>query len=89
VASGVPVALPRQGYDACKEYLRPYEAVIPFGSAEELTQSLRDRSFVEGLRVAAQRNRHRYHAENWVGSLLDFLEAVTRSPARTNLPVAV
>ena len=83
VAAGVPVALPAQGYAACREYLKDYGAVIPFASAAELAQRLRDRASVAELRRLARHDSRKYVGERHLNSLLAFIHAIT-SPAHAS-----
>jgi hypothetical protein len=73
VAAGVPVALPRAGYDACDEYLADYPAVIRFDTPAELAAALRDRPRVAELRAAARAAQAKYRAEADDDRLAGFL----------------
>ncbi|ADV83414.1 hypothetical protein [Terriglobus saanensis] len=73
VAAGIPVALPAEGYSACKEYLRQYGAVIEYRSMAHLAEQLRDRTMVEGLRKTAFEKAKEYRAEKLLPRLTSFL----------------
>jgi len=75
VAAGIPIALPDTGYEACREYLRDYEAVILFNSPESLAEQLRDRARLAELKILARRNSARYFAEQHLESLTQFIGA--------------
>lgn len=77
VAAGVPIAIPRQGYAASKRYLRNYDAVIEFDSAQGLMTTLSDRDAVHALQNNAWAARHRYTAEAQGADLVAFLECVS------------
>jgi hypothetical protein len=84
VAAGIPIAIPREGYAACKEYLRDYPAVIEFGSIAELAQRLRDRPTIAAYQRAAREASRGYVGEHHLPPLLDFLgHVVERPPAAT------
>ncbi|QGQ24756.1 hypothetical protein F1728_19600 [Gimesia benthica] len=72
VAAGVPVAIPRQGYGAIKSYLRDYP-LLEFDTADELAQTLADRSLVAKLREAAWNSRSNYDAARCGPVLAQFL----------------
>jgi hypothetical protein len=74
VAAGVPVAIPRKGYLAAKEYLKDYPAVIEFDSPEQLARVLADRSYIARLRQAAWNARQNYSAARHGADLQRFLE---------------
>ena len=76
VAAGVPIAIPAQGYEASKNYLREYPAVFTFKSPQDLKQQLSDRAHVTALREAAWTARVRYHAEGQETRLRAFLAEV-------------
>lgn len=82
VAAGVPVAIPRHGYEAAKEYLRDYRAVIEYDSPEELKSALADRDRVRALKLSADADRVNYVADDELDRLADFLGHVLRPPAR-------
>ena len=73
VAFGLPIAIPKKGYDACKEFLRQYEAVIEFDSFEELKAQLSDREKVEALKARARENSTLYSVEAYTHQWMDFL----------------
>lgn len=79
VAAGIPIALPETGYEASRSYLADYPAVIPFRSASELADSLRDRRRVLQLREAAWQARSSYRAERHGTALRFFLRSVLRA----------
>ena len=72
VAAGVPVAIPRHGYGAIKSYLRDYP-MLEFDTADELAQTLADRSLVVQLREAAWNSRSNYDAARYGPVLAQFL----------------
>jgi hypothetical protein len=76
VAAGIPIAIPRRGYEAAKEYLINYRSVILFDSAEELWAVLSDRSRVAALKAIAERDRFSYVAERHLGTLMRFLDQI-------------
>jgi hypothetical protein len=73
VAAGIPIALPETGFEACREYLRDYQAVISYTSPESLSEQLRDRARVAELKTMALRNSAQYIAERCLGDLLQFI----------------
>jgi hypothetical protein len=79
VAAGVPIAIPRQGYQASKNYLSDYPAMIEFDTATELYAFLSDRSHVQELRTAAWKARWNYTAEGQAQHVLPFLSAMATS----------
>jgi hypothetical protein len=88
VAGGVPVAIPRHGYDACKEYLSDYRgAVIEFDSPDDLRAALVDRGRVADLKAAARAARARYVGEDQMDRLLTFLAACTADVMKSRVPV--
>jgi hypothetical protein len=74
VAAGLPVALPSRGYDACREYLQEYGALISFESCDDLSLQLKDRSRLASLRRLAQERSQLYRGEEHIATLIDFLE---------------
>lgn len=76
VMSGVPVAIPRQGYAAAKEYLREYNALIEFGSAEELLAVLSDRTRMKGLKKNARLNSRIYTCKGIYSSLMTIIRRI-------------
>jgi len=64
VAAGVPIAIPRQGYEGAKQYLVDYPAVIEFDDARDLQHQLSDRPRLARLRQQAFEARARYTAES-------------------------
>lgn len=78
VAAGAVVALPAHGYDAAREYLRDYAAVIEFETPEQLRHALSERDVLDRLREAAWQDRHLYHAEDQVERWAGFLTAISR-----------
>jgi hypothetical protein len=79
VAGGVPIAVPRRGYRACKAYLERYGAMFEFEDVSDLARQLADHDAVEEMRQRAWRNRSLYTAEAQGPSLLSFVESVARS----------
>ena len=79
VAAGVPIAIPRRGYAASKQYLRHYDAVIEFETPGDLKARLSDRDAVRKLRDQGWAARHRYTAEAQGADLAAFLERVRAS----------
>jgi hypothetical protein len=73
VAAGVPIAIPRRGYDAAKQYLRNYRSVIEYTSAAELQLILSDRARIVDLKLLAERDRANYSAETHRDELFQFL----------------
>ncbi|WP_442505074.1 hypothetical protein SH528x_003845 [Novipirellula sp. SH528] len=76
VASGVPVALPFDGYEAYKEYLHQYEAVIRFDSAEVLANQLRNPDSLRKLKELSQNTRSHYRIEAHAEQYLQFFTTV-------------
>jgi hypothetical protein len=76
VTAGIPVAIPRKGYEASKAYLKEYPAVIEFDSAGELKEALSDRPHIQRLRDAAWDARRSYTAERHGPALQRFLEGL-------------
>jgi hypothetical protein len=70
VSAGIPVAVPANGYHACREYLKNYRSVLYFRSAEELAASLADRAYVDELKEMAREDSRNYVGEMQVGPLL-------------------
>ncbi len=77
VAAGIPIALPRKGYEACKEYLAEYKAVIEFSTPDELRTKLQDRQYMEGLHETCRSSSRWYIAEDRIQPLLDFVRKVS------------
>lgn len=84
VAAGIPIAIPRRGYAACKEYLRDYPAVIEFDSPDELADRLRDRQALAACKQRAQHASRRYLGEAHMGLLMEFVDGVM--PRRPGVP---
>jgi hypothetical protein len=76
VAAGIPIAMPADGYSACKEYLRQYGALIEYRSMADLAAQLRDRARVKHLRAIAFERFKKYRAEKYLPSLMNFLEGL-------------
>lgn len=76
VAAGITVAIPKVGYAAAKTYLSKYPAVIQFGSAAELFEVLRERTYVAQLNEEAWLARPRYAAESHRENLRRFLNSI-------------
>ena len=72
--AGIPIALPAEGYAACREYLEPYGAVIEYTSMAHLAGQLRDRERVARLKETARRQSQLYRAERVLPELLRFLD---------------
>jgi hypothetical protein len=79
VAAGLPIAIPREGYEACKEYLRGYRAVIEFETPAHLASKLSDREEVGRLKNLAWEDRRRYVGEQHLKELIPFLVDVARA----------
>ena len=79
VCAGVPIALPRQGFFGCKEYLSDLGAVIEYDSPGDLACQLRDRNAIARLRLVAQKNSLKYQAERHVPALLNFLRSFQKA----------
>lgn len=73
VSIGIPIALPREGFSGCKEYLRDLGAVMLYDSPADLARQLQDRQRMSELRSTAQANFRRYTAESHLPALLGFL----------------
>jgi len=76
VAAGVPIAIPRDGYDACKEILRNYRAIFEYDSYGKLYDQLSDRGRVARMRAVACENRRLYDEDAYVFRMIDFLESL-------------
>ena len=76
VAAGIPVAVPRTGYDASKEFLRPYEAVIEYSSPKELSEHLNDRVYINKLRTIGRKNASLYSAELYMEKIDDLITRI-------------
>jgi hypothetical protein len=76
VNAGIPIAIPKTGYDACKEYLYDYKAVIEFDSPEDLKERLLDRQMVAEYRSIATENSIKYYEEDRCGIYLKFLKNI-------------
>lgn len=87
VAAGIPVAIPRSGYDACKEYLKSYRAVIEFTSMKELAVRLGARDEVKELKQMAQEDRANYEGECNLRPLLEFISDVMNQDGHAFLAV--
>jgi|GEM_PF-2213687 len=79
VSSGIPIALPRTGYEACKEFLRDYRAVLEYDSPGELKEMLSDASFLQEMKSFAKMDRPLYFGENYIDNLVDFILRVHHS----------
>lgn len=91
VAAGVPIAIPRHGYAASKDYLSSYPT-IEFDTPAELRAVLMDRDRVRQMRKDAWAARSEFVAERHQSALHEFIDAVhgrvTATPALTPvLPV--
>jgi hypothetical protein len=73
VAAGIPVAMPKHGYGACKEYLAGYRALIEFESPSELADKLKDRALIAQAKQQAIEDGPDYAAERHCDRLLDFV----------------
>jgi len=78
VAAGIPIAIPANGYQACKEYLKAYRAVIEFKSASTLADALLDRPRMEALRTMGEQDSRHYVGERHISQLLAFAESLWR-----------
>lgn len=76
VAAGVPVAVPEDGYDGVKQYLRTHPAVLSFRDPAHLRQLLSDRKRVEEARAQAWALRPQFAAERHAGLLQGFLSSL-------------
>ncbi|HMF14294.1 MAG TPA: hypothetical protein VKE94_18385, partial [Gemmataceae bacterium] len=76
VAFGIPIAIPKKGYQACKEFLCDYGAVIEYGSVAELFDRLSDRADVRRLRSVAEANSNNYVGERHSSRLREFIALV-------------
>ena len=81
VAAGIPVALPRTGFEACWEYLRDYGGTLAFESAGDLADQLKDRAHLESLKRLARADCKKYVAEDHARPLFEFIGAL---PAKSN-----
>ena len=78
VIFGIPVAIPRDGYDACKEFLKDYDAVIEFSSPHELNKKLSNHEYLINLKNSACVNSQKYIGERHLNSLYDFILATVK-----------
>jgi len=76
VTSGVPVAIPRCGYTASKEYVKKYKALIEFDSPRELLWVLNNRVRVRELRTNAQINSKLYVCSGLYNGLMAFIQQI-------------
>lgn len=76
VAAGVPIAIPRRGYAACKTFLRDYGAMIEFDSPADLLEQLQDRGRVRELQERAWHARGQYAAEQQGPALVQTLDRI-------------
>jgi hypothetical protein len=76
VAAGIPIAIPRDGYDACKEFLEAYRAVIEYDSPGELKEKLADRTFIDKMKKFAKHDHVQYFGEKHIASLVEFIKQV-------------
>lgn len=76
VTMGIPIAIPDRGYDACKEFLRDYEAVIEFSNPQDLKQKLSNREYIRELKRLAFKNSNRYHGERELPNLIKFISDI-------------
>ncbi|MCH8179597.1 MAG: hypothetical protein IIA02_07425 [Proteobacteria bacterium] len=79
VAAGVPVAIPQQGYEGAKQYLKDHPGVMVFRDAAHLRSQLDDRARVAEARAQAWAQRSRYAAERHTDVLEGFLSSL-RAP---------
>jgi hypothetical protein len=73
VAAGVPVAVPRKGYQGIKQYLAGHEALIEFDDPADLYRQLSDRARVQHLKALAWSARGQFVAERHGPLLQNFL----------------
>jgi hypothetical protein len=73
VTAGIPVVLPKDGYDACKEFLTEYQSVIEFETLPDLKSILLRRNEIHRLRELAQKNSQKFIFENHLESFSNFL----------------
>ncbi len=76
VAAGIPVAIPREGYEACKDYLKEYKAVLEFDTVHDLKEQLNDRKNIDELKRTARENNRKYIDGSHVNELYDFIKRV-------------
>lgn len=78
VCSGIPVAVPARGYEASKDFLGEYGAVIEFSSFQDLRSQLGDRPAISALKKRAVHNAEKYYViERYTTQLLDIIARVT------------
>ena len=77
VAAGLPVFLPKVGYDACWDYLSGYPAALAYDCPQDVRRELDDRQRMRDLRLAARDARRSYTAESHLDKMLDFLSSLT------------
>lgn len=83
VLAGIPIAMPSEGYDACREYLTDYNAVIQFDSPQHLAEQLKDRPRINALRRSAETSSALYAGELYLDPLYQFIiHLFNRSQAR-------
>lgn len=76
VAAGIPVAIPSTGYDASREFLRPYEAVIEYKSTRDLCEHLSDRLHIKTLKAMAIKFASWYSADAYIQKVFDLIARV-------------
>lgn len=76
VASGIPIAIPKFGYDACKEFLKMYQSVIEFESFDDLKNQLKDREALSKLKETAIKNSSNYTLEGYVDKFIAFTKEI-------------
>jgi hypothetical protein len=73
IAMGLPIAIPKKGYDAAKEFLRNWPGVIEFDSISDLYERLLDSKHINELNISCLRESPKFYAESHFNYLLSFL----------------
>jgi hypothetical protein len=73
IAMGLPIAIPKNGYDACKELLANWPGILQFDTISDLSNQLSDVEHINELKRACIKKCSEFHAENHFESLVSFL----------------
>ena len=76
VSLGIPIAIPDEGYDACKSFLKSYGAVINFKDASDLKEKLNDRDNIAFLKKKARERCSFYRAETRLDELKEYIQGI-------------
>ena len=76
VAAGIPIAIPKNGYDASKEFLRQYDAVIEYTSSKDLSEKLHDGTYIKMLKSKAMECASLYSVQLYTQKIFDLIRRV-------------